>query len=107
MIDRAPILLGEETPPASDAAQVACARDIPGPSSRWAMKVNPLCGLPVARRIAAAPPALKELWRDLMLELRSQAAEKGREAWGRHKYMMAAYWKVVGVYAGHAARLAR
>jgi hypothetical protein len=68
---------------------------------------NPLTALPVAQRIAAAPPEVRELWRALCLELRDDARDRAAKAWRTHKAPMACYWKVVGVLAGHAARLAR
>jgi hypothetical protein len=48
-------------------------------------------------------PARAEL-RLVLLDLRAEAKIEGDRAWRRSKYMMAAYWKVVAVYAGHIAR---
>lgn len=39
--------------------------------------------------------------------IRRAAKERAEIAWRSHKAPMAAYWYVVGVLAGHAARLAR
>jgi hypothetical protein len=38
-------------------------------------------------------------------ELRADALHRSKHCWNRHKAPMALYWKVVGVYAGHIARI--
>lgn len=67
---------------------------------------NPLLRLPAADRIAALPPdarlALAELLADISIDARARA----ESCWRKHKAPMAAYWKAVAVYAGHARRLA-
>jgi len=39
--------------------------------------------------------------------LRATAIAKGVESQRKNKWMMLAYWRVVGVYAGHFARLVK
>jgi hypothetical protein len=68
---------------------------------------NPLTGLPAAADIAALPPAARDALRRLLLEIRADARVRAEKCWRSHKAPMAAYWKAVSVYAGHAARLAR
>ncbi|MEB2353434.1 MAG: hypothetical protein OZ924_18745 [Burkholderiaceae bacterium] len=65
---------------------------------------NPLLALPSAARLAALPPEAREALRAVLLEIRSDASERAQICWRRHKAPMAAYWKAVSVYAGHAAR---
>ena len=78
-----------------------------GERSSLASVRNPLTTLPVARRISAAPPEVRVLFRDLCLELRADARLRADKAWRTHKAPIACYWKVVSVLAGHSARLAR
>lgn len=75
------------------------------PGANTLEKQNPLLKLPAARQIRAAPEEFRREWNQLCLELKAQAVEKGNDNWSKRKYMNAAYWKVVSVYAGHAARL--
>ena len=67
---------------------------------------NPMTRLPAAQKIRELPPEMRQLWKQLCKELAGQAAEKGDYNWSKRKYMNAAYWRVVAVYARHAARLA-
>jgi hypothetical protein len=68
---------------------------------------NPLLALPGAALIAALPPDSKAAIRQLLLDIHKDAGERAQQCWRKHKAPMAAYWKAVSVYAGHAARLAR
>jgi hypothetical protein len=43
--------------------------------------------------------------RELFLDLKAAAAAKADECFRRHKWPIAVYWKAVGVYAGHIARV--
>jgi hypothetical protein len=43
----------------------------------------------------------------LLLDIRQDAQVRAEKSWRSHKAPMAAYWKAVAVYAGHAARLLR
>lgn len=75
------------------------------PGANTLEKQNPLLKLPAARRICSMPEEFRREWKQLRLELKAQAAKKANGNWNKRKYMNTAYWKVVPVYAGHAARL--
>lgn len=68
---------------------------------------NPLVGLPSVAAIKALPDATRAALRALLLDIRKDAQARAETCWKRHKAPMAAYWKAVAVYAGHAARIAR
>lgn len=72
--------------------------------------------------IHKADKQLKELWADqfkqlpedsksalhnALTSLRTDALKRSKHCWEKHKAPMALYWKVVGVYAGHIARVLR
>jgi len=65
---------------------------------------NPVLRLDAARRLKNMNAEAKCELRQVLLDLRAEAKLEGDRAWRRSKYMMAAYWKVVAVYAGHIAR---
>ncbi len=58
-------------------------------------------------RFGRLPPEARTALRDCLLELRADALGRAEHSWRNHKAPMAAYWKVVGVYAGHLARALR
>lgn len=66
---------------------------------------NPLVSLPSARALAQLDPAARAALRALLLDLKKDATARANKCWRTHKAPMAAYWKAVAVYAGHAARL--
>ena len=68
---------------------------------------NPALRLPALRRLLELPAAVREPLADVLLELRADAIERAEVSWRKHKAPMAAYWKAVGVYAGHFARASR
>jgi hypothetical protein len=68
---------------------------------------NPLLALPAAQAIMDLPPDSKSALRDLLLDIKKDAARRAQECWKKHKAPMAVYWKVVSVYTGHIARLLR
>jgi hypothetical protein len=68
---------------------------------------NPLLRLPAAAAIQALPPEAKAALRELLYDLRVDAARQADKAWAKHKGPMAAYWRAVSVYAGHIARLTK
>lgn len=68
---------------------------------------NPVLKLDAARRLQAMSPLSRAELRGVLLELRAEARHEGDKAWTSSKYMMAAYWKVVSVYAGHISRVLR
>ena len=68
---------------------------------------NPMLALPAAARLKALPPEVKAIIYDLLMDLSRDAAARAQHCWRKNKAPMAAYWKVVSVYAKHAARIAR
>ncbi|NEX60230.1 hypothetical protein [Noviherbaspirillum galbum] len=68
---------------------------------------NPLLKLPAAARLAALPPESKAALRELLLELKAHCRENAEKCWRSHKPPMAMYWKAMGVWIGHCARLLR
>ncbi|AXK44024.1 hypothetical protein [Erythrobacter aureus] len=66
---------------------------------------NPVLALPAAQRLQEAPQDTRDLLRNLLLDLKKDAAERASECWRKHKAPMAVYWKAVSVYAGHIARV--
>jgi hypothetical protein len=68
---------------------------------------NPLLALEAAQRITSLPPEARAALKALLLAIRADAQVRAEKCWKMHKAPMAAYWKAVAVYAGHASRLAR
>jgi len=68
---------------------------------------NPVLALPSVARLQSLSPVARAELRQLLLELRADAQVRADDCWRRHKAPMAAYWKVVSVYAGHVARVLR
>ena len=68
---------------------------------------NPLLSLPSAKRLQELPPDVRDLLRDILLELRVDANVKAEESWRRRKGCIAAYWRAVSTYALHLARVVR
>jgi hypothetical protein len=68
---------------------------------------NPLLRLPAARRLAALEPESRAALRALLEELRRDAHAKAEHSWRKRKAVPAAYWRAVGVYAGHLSRVLR
>ena len=68
---------------------------------------NPLLALPGAVRIGRLPKPARDALRELLMDIKRDAATRAQKAWKQHKAPMACYWKAVSVYAGHAARLCR
>ncbi|MCY4584360.1 MAG: hypothetical protein OXE50_16440 [Chloroflexi bacterium] len=58
-------------------------------------------------RFAALPAPARDALRGALLDLRAEALDRAEYCWRKHKAPMAAYWKAVGVYAGHMARSLR
>ncbi|MEI9995157.1 MAG: hypothetical protein WDM91_11220 [Rhizomicrobium sp.] len=71
------------------------------------MKANPLAHLPAAKGLLALPPEVRGALRQLLLDLRIDAAARAQHSWKKNKGPMAVYWKAVSVYAGWIARLLR
>lgn len=68
---------------------------------------NPLLALEAAKSVATLPPEARAALRSLLLAIRADAQVRAEKCWRTHKAPMAAYWKAVAVYAGHASRLCR
>jgi len=67
---------------------------------------NPVLGMPHANlALVELTPAERDRVRCVMLAIRDDARAKAQECWRRHKAPMAVYWKAVGVYANHIARV--
>lgn len=65
---------------------------------------NPVLALPSIAKLQALDPWQRKALRDVLEELRVDAAAKAELSWKRHKGPMAAYWKAVAVYARHIGR---
>ena len=67
---------------------------------------NPVLGLRSAKlALVELTPDERSRVRTVMLAIRDDARERSQESWRRHKAPMAVYWKAVGVYANHIARV--
>jgi hypothetical protein len=66
---------------------------------------DPLVLLPAASRISMLPVDSQIVLRELLGEIALDARQRAEKCWKTHKAPMAAYWKAVSVYAGHARRL--
>ena len=65
---------------------------------------NPLLALPAFRELRAMPAEQRSALRMVLMSLATDARARAEKCWRTHKAPMAAYWKAVAVYAGHAAR---
>jgi hypothetical protein len=70
-------------------------------------KPNPLLELPAMAELLALPEPERRALAALLSELGTQAHTKAEVSWRQRKGPMAAYWRAVGVYAGHTARALR
>lgn len=68
---------------------------------------NPVLGLPGIDELRALPAECREPLRQVLMGIRADAQAKAQVSWRKNKGPMAAYWKAVGVYAGHIARAIR
>jgi hypothetical protein len=71
---------------------------------------NPVLKLPAVVALAAAleqHPEIRDLFCAALGELQAEARVLAEKSWRRNKGPMAAYWKAVGVYAGHFRRAMR
>jgi hypothetical protein len=66
---------------------------------------NPLLRLSCAKQFALLEPSSQKILRTLLSQLAADAKNKAQKSWSANKAPMAAYWKAVSVYAGHAKRL--
>lgn len=68
---------------------------------------NPVLSLPGVDELRALPPECRDPLRHALRSIRADARAKAQDSWRRNKGPMAAYWKAVGVYAGHIERAIR
>jgi hypothetical protein len=68
---------------------------------------NPILALPAASSIQALDEPVRVALRALLLEIQADARARADKCWKTHKAPMAVYWKAVGVYVGHIARVLR
>jgi len=68
---------------------------------------NPLVKLEAVRKIENLPPSARYALYCLLDDIALDARGRANECWRKHKAPMAAYWKAVSVYAGHAKKLCR
>lgn len=68
---------------------------------------NPMLKLPAIARLDALDELSRAALRAVLLDIRADAQVNAAKCWRTHKAPMAAYWKVVAVYAGHIARTLR
>lgn len=68
---------------------------------------NPLLALPSAQRLQQLPPEVRELLRDILMEIRVDANVKAEASWRKSKGPIACYWRAVSTYALHLARALR
>jgi len=68
---------------------------------------NPVLALPSAKRLHELPPEVRELLRDILMEMRADANVKAEDSWRHRKGPIACYWRAVSTYALHLARVLR
>lgn len=68
---------------------------------------NPLVRMAAALEIASLPDEARNALGLLLFQISIDARQRAEKCWRTHKAPMAAYWKAVAVYAGHARRLTR
>ena len=68
---------------------------------------NPLLKMAAAEEIRNLPTEAREALGSLLFQIAADARSRADKCWRTHKAPMAAYWKAVSVYAGHARRLTR
>ena len=61
--------------------------------------------LPASKKLLALPDGTRAVLREVLLELRADAAARAKKCIVTHKWPMGVYWKCVSVYAGHIARV--
>ena len=68
---------------------------------------NPVLRLPAAQKLAALDAPSRAALRAVLEELRRDAHANAEHSWRKRKPVPAAYWRAVGVYAGHISRTLR
>ncbi|WP_286774276.1 hypothetical protein [Sphingomonas sp. 66-10] len=65
---------------------------------------NPLLALAGVAALRSLPIEVRQQLADAARAIQADARDRADKCWRKHKAPMAAYWKAVGVYAGHFAR---
>lgn len=66
---------------------------------------NPVLALPGVRRLQMLDPTTRRVIELALRDIQADARVRAEKCWQTHKAPMAVYWKAVGVYAGHLARV--
>jgi hypothetical protein len=76
-------------------------------SERSALAVtrNPLLALPGAVAMQSLPVETRQAMAKALRDIQVDARVRAEKCWRTHKAPMAVYWKAVGVYSGHLARV--
>lgn len=69
---------------------------------------NPILLMPAMQRLQAlmqaAPAPLQAAFREVLVEMKRDAAARADHQWKKHKAPMAVYWNGISVYVGHLVR---
>lgn len=68
---------------------------------------NPVLVLPALAELRALSPSAQHAVKAILRDLAADARARAQKAWRSNKAPMAAYWKVVAVYATHVIRALR
>lgn len=68
---------------------------------------NPVLALPEAQLLLSLHPDVRRVLAQLFIAIAKTGRDKAQLSWRKNKGPMALYWKVVGVYAYHIARVLR
>jgi hypothetical protein len=68
---------------------------------------NPVLALPAARRLRELDAPSRAALRAVLEDLRRDAHARAEKSWRARKGLLGAYWRAVGVYAGHLSRALR
>lgn len=102
-----PLTVQRRMQAAREAREAAASATDNAPRSSQPDVRNPVLDLPGIAELRALPVECREPLRQTLMAIRADAQVKAQESWRRNKGPMAAYWKAVGVYAGHIARAIR
>jgi hypothetical protein len=64
-----------------------------------------LLSLPAVRALQELPCDVREALALALRAVQADARSRADQCWRKHKAPMAVYWKAVGVYCGHLARV--
>lgn len=66
---------------------------------------NPLLALPGFKALQRLPAGVRTQIAAALREMQADCRQRAEKCWRTHKAPMAVYWKAVGVYCGHVARV--